>query len=322
MRTGLSSMLAKSSVRGGRWASALALAVVCGGVACGQGTALAPSRGQSWHLGESILRETYATLDRGLDFLAARQGADGLWALADGFRTCAPALAFAGETPVSAPLLRAAESVAEGMDRSVSGLLPSRELVELARGVLVLRASGIRGDLVPRAVRRLELAGLGRLGAEEAALVLDVLGLEGRTPGETAWGTVVARTLAVRNPVPATVALAGFARLERGNLPVTGNAVRAHLRWLAGKELKTADDAWWLVRFLDRLPPVALHEAGFPLDWRRHVADALIARQRRDPATGFGYWAPPKGSKDAGVSGDAVLNETARAASALRWVAD
>ena len=280
---------------------------------------VATVRTQPWGLHESIRREAYASIDRGRNYLSSRQAAGGLWALETGAWSCFPAMAFTGDSGAAMPTLRRAlDAAATAVDRSLTRMLTSAETVELARGCLLLQVQGFRDDRVVRAVRRLSLVRLDSFDAGEAALLLDVRGWEGRTSGDPEWGAVVAKTMSMRNPTVGTVALAGLARLERAGVEAARNAALAHLRWLAGHAPVTSEDAWWLVRFLDQLSPAALHDAGFPLDWRQRVADALIARQRRDSRTGFGYWRLPGDESDA--SGDGALRETTFAVMVLNHV--
>jgi len=292
------------------------LLTITGAVQAQSQVQVAPVRTQPWGLHESIRREAYASIDRGRDYLASRQAAGGLWELETGAWSCLPAMAFAGDPAATMPTLRGAvDAAAAAVERSLARVLTPAETVELARGCLLLQVQGVRDDRIARAVRRLSLVGLDSFDAGDAALLLDVRGWAGRTSGDPEWGAVVAKTMSIQHPTVGTVALAGLARLERAGAETARNAVLAHLRWLAGRAPETAEDAWWLVRFLERLSPAVLHDAGFPLDWRQRVADALISRQRRDPRTGFGYWRLPGGEGDA--SGDGSLRETTYAVMVL-----
>ena len=74
-------------------AAIAALLGACALTARAQSAALVPVRSGQAVLPESILRETYAAIDRARATLVRRQGADGLWTLADGTPTAFPALA-------------------------------------------------------------------------------------------------------------------------------------------------------------------------------------------------------------------------------------
>lgn len=276
---------------------------------------------QAWGLPESIRREALVVLDRGREFLASRQGATGLWALADGTLTCGPAFGFVDDEPPaqgSTPALsRAANAAADLVERDVRRVLSVGETVELARAALLLRLADVRPDLVTRTARRLSVVGTDALGAGDAVVALAVRD-EGGAPAQGyEWGAVLAAATGLRRQTGASVALAGLARGMRGAAS-DGNAVRAYVRWLARPRQVSAEDAWWTARFVSALPPAVLHDAGYPLDWRQRVANELISRQRRDTATGNGFWTVDRASPP---DSDDALRETTFAVMTLALVA-
>lgn len=296
------------------WLSSIA--VVWAAVATSQvQVQVTPSRGHSWRLPESILRETLVAADRGRLFLAARQEAQGGWRLDGGATTCLPAMAFAGVGGETV-LRRAAGAAATAVERDLTRVLTAAETVELARGALVLAAAGSREELRNRVARRLAVVGNDALDAAGAAWALEARGSGAAQAQDFEWGVVVAKASGVATP--GAVALAGLARLERG-AAADGSAVRVHLRWLARHWPATAEATLWVARLADAVPPAVLHEAGFPLDWRQRVADGLITRQRRDPATGAGFWTA---DATASAVGDGALRETAFAVMVLAQIAE
>ncbi len=298
----------------------LSLTFLCGMNAQGQ-LLVTPGRAHPWRLSDSLRREAHAALDRGLAWLAIRQAEGGLWEQERGLRTGLPALAFAGDAdgiagdPVSG---KAFAAVSAEVGRSLTRILTPGQTMELALGTLLLRSCGGEPSLLDRAVRRLRLQPLERLSAEESAWTLEAQGWREGEPGKLAWGAVIAKAMAFTHATPGQVALAGVARWERGG--TSPNAFRAHLRWLADRWPERASDTWWLVQFLERMSPAQLHEAGFPLDWRRRVAGDLIASQRFDPATGHGYWS--SGGTLREPDDDEMLRETTFALLVLKRLAD
>jgi hypothetical protein len=296
------------------------LVAVLWAVAASGQTQITSARSQPWQLPESILRETLAVAERGREFLARQQAEDGLWRLGDGAVTCWPAMAFAGDVGEAgaAVMTSAVNAVGDALDRDLTRVLTVDETAELARRALVLRAAGARGDLQMRAARRLAAVGTDAFDADDAALALEARGDGAARAEGFEWGAVVAKTAAARRPSVASVALAGLARLVRGAAS-DGSAVRAHVRWLARNHGRSAEDDWWVARFVDAVPLAVLHEEGFPLDWRQRMADALIARQRRDSATGAGFWTT---AKTMSAESPDVLRETTFAVMVLARVSE
>ncbi len=272
---------------------------------------LTPVRAHPWRLPESILRETLATIDRAQLHLAHHQQADGFWPGRPDVPTCGPADGWPPEPadPAKEPAdsrRRAIAAAEERLERWLGRPLNTSEQLELARDTALVRQSGRRPELVRRAARRLAATAIDGTTPFETALLLEARGLEdphGIAAHE--WSNVIAKAMRSSARDAAVIAISGWARLQRGADP-RGQAARAHLRALHAKLTFTAADAgpgpaeedarvspealWWSVRFLDKLPPAVLFEEGFPLDWRVRVADELLRRQLRDPASGSGYW--------------------------------
>ncbi len=290
------------------------LALACGSSQAAEAPAgrvrLTPVRAHPWRLPESILRETLATIDRAQLHLAHHQQAEGLWPGPDG-PTCGPAAGWRTATTDATPepdepLRRAVVAAESRLERWLGRPLEAPEQVELARSTALLRQAGRRPELVLRAARRLAATSIDGASPFETALLLEARGVENpHAAAAHEWSAVIAK--AMRGPArdAAVIAISGWARLQRGADP-RGQAARAHLRALHAKLFVAAADAgagpseeaarvppealWWSVRFFDKLPPAVLFEEGFPLDWRVRLADELLRRQLRDPATGAGYW--------------------------------
>ncbi len=279
---------------------------------------IAPRRASPWRLPESILRETLASIDRAQQHLAQRQRDDGFWPGA-AFPTCGPArgwLPQTDDTPATDPYRSALQAAEQRMEDWLGQPLDAAQQIELARMAALLRSAGERPELVRRAARRLAATSPDNADPAQTALLFEARGTEapyGVSPHE--WSIVIGKAMRGSPHDVATIAVSGWARLQRGADP-RGQAARAHLRALraalpfarAGAAADAARDEhdpevspealWWVVRFLDELPPAVLFEENVPLDWRVRLADLLLRRQRRDPASGAGYWTGP-GSADA-----------------------
>jgi hypothetical protein len=178
----------------------------------------------------------------------------------------------------------------------------------------LLHLADAHEPLVSRVLRRLRALDPDPFPAATAGLLADLLDARAEPGTRAAWNTVLAKTLRTEPPTPGTVALAALARIRRERDASSDQALQAHLRWLVRHQPASATETWHLARLLDEVPPAALHAADFPLDWRQRLADALIARQRRDPRAGLGFW-----SDSAATT--AVLTETTAAVITLRLLA-
>lgn len=283
---------------------------------------LSPVRTGAWGLHESLRREAFAAIDRGRDFLAAQQHPSGLWAADAVAATCQPGLAFAGDTLAerdAAVLQRAIAAAAGTLEGALSRVLTPAEDNELVWCTALLSLAGTRDPLVARALRRLRVLEPGRFSIPAASLLAQMQDARGATDSRTDWNRVLALTLRTDAPTSATVSLAALARVRRDPDAPSAQALQAHLRWLARHISAAPDGIWPLARLLEEVPPAVLHAAEFPLDWRQRLADALVARQRRDSRTGFGYWSDPACPTAPGST--AALRQTTAAVLALRLLA-
>lgn len=285
-----------------------------------QGSLTVPKT-QAWRLHESVRHEVEAAIYRGQQFLAVRQTEDGRWQLAPDHLSVAPALAFCDGTAAwrQHPVLqKAAAGAVTRLERDLQLVLADLEVAELAYAGLLLRLLDQRPDLVARVARRLALTDPRRLAACDLIVALILRGGGDNPAQDFEWSGVVAHAAKLDNPAAGKVAQAGLARILRG-AEADGRAARAYLKWLAHKPPVSAEDAWWIARFVALLPPAVLFEEEYPLDWRQRLASDLIARQRRDGATGHGFW----GSDPASDASDGdVLRETTFAILTFIFVAE
>ncbi len=289
----------------------------------GQGSLTVPKT-QAWRLHESVRHEVEAAIHRGRAFLAVRQNAAGRWQMAPDHESIVPALAFCDGATVGDwrqhPVLPTAVAAAvTTLEHDLHRVLSDAELAELAYAGLLLQLLEHRPDLVGRVARRLALTDQARLETCCDLIVsLALRSMVGDPVQDFEWSSVLARATRLDKPSGANVAQAGLARVLRG-AGADGRAARAYLKWLGRKSPATAEDAWWTARFVALLPPAVLFEEEYPLDWRQRLAARLVARQRRDGATGHGFW----GSGEAPDAIDAdVLRETTFAILTFVFVAE
>ena len=314
-------------------AAIAALLGACALAARAQSAALVPVRSGQAVLPESILRETYAAIDRARATLVRRQGADGLWTLADGTPTAFPALALcdpaAPARELDAALAAAETRLAEHATKPWSpGTASEAVYATLAR--LLHSGRGPDGLLATRLAR----ARLDALPQDDAALALSALDGLG-TPRDGGWAWLVNRLRAHRPADVESVAIAALARFNSGRSQdgIPARDVQEHLRWIAARiqldaprraeepEPLTPSAAFFITALAAQLPRRAFLDdpSLLPYNWRAPLASRLIARQRVDPDTGLHFW---DSSAAPSANGDTALRETAYAIMTLVILAE
>lgn len=298
-------------------------------------SALVPVHSALTTLPESILRETYAAIERARAHLVKCQDADGLWTRDDGTRTLLPALALCDPVPDSTStaldaVLAAADSRAA--DLATKPWTPQTTAEAFQTALFRLLHTG-QGPAAPLAARlaRARLDALPQDAAALALMALDSLG----APRDGGWAGLVNRLRAQRPADVESVAIAGLARFNSGRsqdeLPTRD--VLEHLRWIAAQARlgapRRADDpepvtpaaAFFIAALASKLPrSVFAEDPGLlPYAWRGALANRLIARQRMDPATGLGYW---DASPEPDPTSDNALRDTAYAVMTLVVLAE
>lgn len=266
-------------------------------------------------LPESIGREALASIDRACDSLRIFGAAD------------ARSAAALSEPGVPAPELSAAlEAAAAGADRPWSAH-------EAEAAVFALLGAAFAGAEPPGPLlRRLERERLGSLPPGTAALALAALDSFGADTA-AGWDRLAERPVPAA-PTLASVAAAALARQARARRRgVAGDPppadVLAHARWLAARlDLRfrasgaapnpghplDPESALLVAILASSLPRRALADPAlglFPVDWRNHLADRLLALQVCDPPGVF-RWTEPDGDS---------VRATALAVLALRLLA-
>lgn len=249
-------------------------------------------------LPESIARETLASVDRACDSLRA---------LGAGDPRAAAALS---EPGVPAPELGPAlDAVAATLDRpwtpreaedAVFALLGAAFAGAEPPAPLLRRLERERLDALPPGLAALALSALDAFGADDAA----------------GWDRLAERPVPA-DPTLASVAAAALARRARARRrgvpddPPPAD-VLAHVRWLAARlDLRfrasgaapdaahplDPESALLVALLASSLPRRALADPSlglFPVDWRNHLADRLLALQVSDPPGVF-RWTSPDG---------------------------
>lgn len=276
-------------------------------------------------LPESILRETYAAIDRSRGTLIEACGDDGLWRLPDGTETLFPALALCDPAPNSysnaiGKSLRASSAIAEGMlSKPWTPANASEAAYSLLLQAMADGESPPRQRLIDRLARtRCEDGGHAVSTIALVALATWGANMDGR------WAGLANEVYRSGLQTPTAVSISALCRLKagsgRGSPP--GNDVAAHVRWLANTlELRfggetpqpdpvTPESAFFVAMLASQLPrQMLLSDATLlPYNWRNHLANRLIAQQKIDPATGFGYW--DSSSSRSPTSRQAIIDTT------------
>lgn len=310
-----------------------ALIAACTLTAPAQTASLVPVRSVRATLAESILRETYAAIDRARATLVHRQDADGLWTLADGTRTVFPALALCDPAlpprALEAALAASESQLAEYATKPWSSATASEAVyATLAR---LLQTGRDPNDLLTARLARVRLDSLPQDDVALALVALDSLG----TPRDGGWSWLINRLRANRPAAVESVAIAALARYNSGRSQddIPARDVQEHLRWIVARtqlgvprhadapEPLTPAAAFFTAALAAQLPRRAFLDASAPLpwNWRDALANRIIARQRVDPASGLYYW---DASPTPSPNGDTALRETTYAIMTLVILAE
>ena len=291
-------------------------------------------------LPESILRETYATIDRCRYMLVQRCGEDGLWPLEDGSTTAFPALALADPVPgyYSNAVSRSISAAVAKMEGTATKPWNYAVAAEAAYTVMLQAIAGGEEGASPQLLKRLARMPFDDAGADPAARFLALLALEANNVEVDGRWAMLANGIYKRGEQNAsTVALSALCRMAADSGSSArirpGNDVLAHVRWLAnkldlgfGKETPnpdpvTPESAFLVAVLASQIPRQSLLSDNtlLPYNWRNHLANRLISKQLADPTSGLNYW-------DSSVSpspfSDTALRETSYAIMALVLMAE
>lgn len=258
-------------------------------------------------LPESIRRETFAAIDRSRASLLALARRDGLWSLQDGSSTVFPTLAFCDPEPTSQANVVALSLAASlnKIESTISKPWSKSQAMEAAYTVLAEAInSGRPSD--PRVLTRLSRVQRSTLEWTDSALLL--MAQEANDiPMPGGWQAVVnSLRLSTASDVTAvTIAAIGRLKSRPNTLGRPREDVLAHVRWIAGRialsapnplvadgDVITPEAAFFITMLAAQLPRQLLAEDStlLPYNWRNHLANRLLAQQRKDPATGLDYW--------------------------------
>jgi|LSQX01.3.fsa_nt_gb hypothetical protein len=267
-------------------------------------------RSEQSSLPESILRETFATIERCRHTLIQRRDENGLWKLADNTSTVFPVLALIGddsdfynsivEESCSASSLLIDDIISKPWDEIYYGEAAYMALVysltqncQNKNRQLVDRLTKTR--LENRADPKVRLIGL-------LATELNSISIPGR------WASLANDIFKDSEPTATRVAISAICRfmnsLEISGSMQPGKDVLAHARWLSkhldlgfGKKTPIPDpvspeSAFFTAVLVSQLPRQMLIEDAtlMPYNWRNHLANRLIAQQLNDPESGLNYW--------------------------------
>ena len=261
----------------------------------------------------SIRNEMDVAMAGGRDYLASRQGDDGLWDDGDG-RTSLPAFAFLdapewGAEPTDAERRALAAALAR-LAAWVPHVQDGENRRRMAEDALVVAAScAMYGEktALPLGTDSAILAAVRTrltMGTPAKANGM-VRGSAASLPSVTAW---LGREAAMLLPGPELppspmqvdgiesirdAAIAAMAILEKENASAPETArIAATLRWmrahtavLGGPDaIRTStEDLFFLSAFLSATSQAAAAEAGIPADWRTRIAQRLIATAKPVP---------------------------------------
>ena len=322
--------------------SALAAIVVAVCTLCHDASAayLVVLRSDQSALPESILRETYATIDRCRHMLVQRCGEDGLWKLEDGSNTALPALALADPVPgyYSNAVSRSLSAVTEKMAGMATKPWTHKVAAEAAYTVMLQTI--VKGDnnVSSPLLKRLTSVRFDDPREDPAALFLALLAMDANDVDLGGrWETLVNGIYINGVQSVSTVAISALCRMaadyETSGAGQPGKDVIAHARWLAkkldlgfGKEIPnpdpvTPESAFFVAMLASQLPRQSLlaDNTLFPYNWRNHLANRLISQQLTDPKSGLNYW---DSSDSPSPFSDNALRETSYAIMALVMMAE
>lgn len=308
----------------------LLFCLACLPVIASASTSLVALRSDQSLLPESILRETYASIDRTRLMLAHRRNDKGLWILADSSQTVFPALAL-GDAPPGLYAEAVSEALTSSSER-IEGILSKPWTAYEAAEASYTALAGILSSRPvenQRLLARLERVRLTEMNLDDAALTLLALEAYGR-PTEGGWSGLANSLHIKARQTPESVALSALGRLKAGRNAggPPSKDVLAHVRWIArridlgyGKEAQVPDPvspkaAFYIALLASQLPRQSLvgDPSMLPYDWRNHLASRLIAQQITDPATGLNYW---DSSREPSPFSDAALRDTTYAVMSL-----
>lgn len=337
---GLFSCIREYITRESRWvSSSLLLTILCLAIllpAPATSSSIVAIRSEQSSLPESIRREAYATIDRSRETLLALGHCNGLWTLRDDSNTIFPALAFCDPEPESQADI-VALSVSTSLKQIESNLSKPwnpAQAMEVAYTALA-EMMNFHQAIEPRILTRLARVPHSALKCTDSALLLMALEANG-IPMDGSWQAVV-NTLRLSPESDVTsVAVAAIGRLKSKpkDFGRPREDVLAHVRWIARKigldeekrsasetDLLTPEAAFFISVLVAQLPRQILAEDPtlLPYDWRNHLANRLIAQQRKDSATGLDYWDTAPSSTP---NSDSSLQATAYAVMTLVILAE
>ncbi len=265
-------------------------------------------RSEQSSLPESIRREAYAAIDRSRMTLLALGHRNGLWMLQNGSGTIFPALAFCDPKPeLQAEVVALSVTTSlKQIEINLSKPWSQAQAMEAAYTVLAEMMSCHQAIEEPRILTRLTRVQRSALKNTDSALLLMALEANG-IPVDGDWQAIVNNLRLSSESDVTSVAIAAIGRLK-SRTQTFGRPredVLAHVRWIARKitlgeekrlsanpDLLTPEAAFFITVLASQLPRQILAKDStlLPYNWRNHLANRLIAQQRKDPATGLDYW--------------------------------
>ncbi len=264
-------------------------------------------RSEQSSLPESIRREAFAAIDRSRETLLALGRRDGLWTLQDGSSTVFPALAFC-DPDLKSQADVVATSVATSLKQIEASLSKpwSQTQAKEASYTALAAMMNVHQTIEPRVRARLSRVQPSTMKCTESALLLMALEANG-FPINGGWQAVVNNLRLSPESDITSVAVAALGRLKskQKDLGRPHADVLAHVRWIARRfalddntplsgdtDPLTPEAAFFITVLASQLPRQVLAEDStlFPISWRNHLANRLLAQQRKDPSTGLDYW--------------------------------
>lgn len=259
-----------------------------------ESVSLRPSSSPSHSLPISVQNEVDFAIENGRAFLRSLQSENGFWTFPQEAQSSLPAFAFLDPAVPSAhpeaTLQRACHAALSRLLERAPFPQSKDALRSMAEDALVVMAAyslygdrlwdSLSVDFYALQALQTHLHPARRIHAPASTgwlcqSVLDLL--PGKPADPVDWEPLFLPLRDRESPTVREVAIAGYARIRRGNGADSPAAIRAYLRWLRAQSSFSAEDAYYLCAFLNAAPDSLLLETGFSASWRTELAQRLIA---------------------------------------------